>query len=186
MKGYLFIALACAISALAQQVHYYPYDDTDAVSYRLECPPKESVLRLAQSRIVPDFLCGSYRGMFDFTAGFTLHVFPDKTVMIEEWVDIGLPKLVAEGRWSISDKGDVLFIWKKRDFGDACSEKFFNEQYGECRKMKLFLCFTDKSVDNVLLVSEELIGAKIKHAYWRSKAYVDWGEIQKKLKKKKG
>ena len=94
------------------------------------------------------------------------------------------PKLVAEGQWSISKSGEVRFNWKKRDFSDAYSEKFFREQYGECNKMKLFLSFSNKSTSNVLLVSEEQIGAKIEHAYWRSEAYVDWAEIKKALQKK--
>ena len=184
MKKSLVIALVFATAALAQSVHHFPYDDTDAVSYQLTSPKKKSELRAAQPRIVPKFLCGSYRGIFDRTAGFTLHVFPDTTVMIEKWIDIGLPKLVAEGRWSISEKGDIIFNGEKRDFGDAPSENFFREQYGECRRMKLFLCFSGKFVDNVLLVSEDQIGAKIEHPYWSSEAYVDWAEIQKELRKK--
>ena len=92
MRKIFLIAVICGTSAYAGDVHYYPYDDTDAVPYRMTCLPKESELRMAQPRIVPDFLCGRYRGMFDLTSGYTLHVFPDKTVMIEEWVDIGFPR----------------------------------------------------------------------------------------------
>jgi len=187
MKTLLLASIFFATSGFAEVcVHYHPYDDTESVTYQLPVAPEKSELRVAQPRIVPAFLCGAYHGQFDFTAGFTLHVFPDKNAMVEEWIDIGLPKLVAEGRWSINAKGEVVFDWKKKNFRGGRSEKFFREKYGECRKMKLFLCFSDKAVENVILVSEEMIGPKIEHAYWRRTEYVDWEKIQNDLKKKNG
>jgi len=43
MKKFLVIALVFATAALAQSVHYFPYDDTDAVSYQLTSPKKKRV-----------------------------------------------------------------------------------------------------------------------------------------------
>lgn len=142
-------------------------------------------LRFAKPQIVPNYLCGAYRSSHGMgLAGFTLLLFPDKTAMIVEFNDIGLPgsPIVAEGRWSISGTGVVLLDWKRWSFKSKGSEEWFIEEYGESTRMVLFLCFDGTRVKNVLLVSEEMISKKIEHAYLRSEEYIDWKKIQKHLK----
>ena len=186
MKALLITAVICSTTVFAQNVHYYPYDDTDPVTSKMAYMPEKAELRAAQQRIVPAFLCGAYREQCDDTAGFTLHIFPDKTFMIEEWIDIGPSKTVAEGLWSIGENGDVLLDWRQKDFKNGTSEKFYRAQYGECKKMKLFLLFSAKSVHSVLLVSDEMIVSQIEHVYLRHNEYIDWVKVRNELKKKKG
>jgi len=182
----LIAAILAATPLFAKaSTNIFPYDETVPVSYQIALYP-EAELRapLAGRRVVPSFIAGRYCQPSDYTGGFILHVFPDNTAMIEEWVDIGLPKLVAEGQWSINDKDEVMFDWKRKFSASVHSENFFRTQYGVCEKMKMFIVFNDKKLANVLLVSEELIGPQITQFYRRVSEYVDWPKIQNKLAKK--
>ncbi len=185
MKSLALLSLLIATGYAAQvTVHDYPYDDTNPVPNKVSGRHEDDrEVRIAQPQIVSNYVCGAYHGRFDFTGGCALHVFPDKTALIVEFLDIAPSRVVAEGKWSINETGEVIFAWKKKSFENVRDEEFFRKTYGECAKMKLFILFNGKTPETYLLISEDMIVPEVKHAYWRTSEYLDWQTIKKDLKK---
>ncbi len=62
---------------------------------------------------MPEYLCGEYSGAWDFTGGYTLHIFPDGRVMLEETTDIpviGVSPLAGEGQWTKQSDRILIFV----------------------------------------------------------------------------
>jgi hypothetical protein len=179
------IVLTAAHTAVGDTTsRFYPYDDTAPVTHKLSGIKDGLEFRIVKPSIVADVVCGAYQDQYGMLGGFTLHVFPDKTAMIVEAWDVDpQPSVVAEGTWSISEAGEVAFDWKA--FTTSIKELEFKKSFGECRKMKAFICFRGKIPTSFVLVSEEKVVARIEQAYWRVAEYIDWQELKSEFKKPK-
>jgi hypothetical protein len=146
--------------------------------------PKETEFRTFDADTTKVFLCGAYSRLGDITSGFSLHVFPDGTALIEEWSDISEPTVAVRGTWSIAKDATVLFDWSEARFGGGLTEDYFVKTYGTCKRMKLFITFRRVGSEDVALVSEELIRSELEHAYLRRTEYTDWKKIADRFSKK--
>ncbi|MEO6568414.1 MAG: hypothetical protein ABIO94_06585 [Opitutaceae bacterium] len=175
-----FIALVFAVAASAQSVHRYPYDDTDASSYKVKRQGVEA--RRAQSRAISAFASGAYSGAFDLTSGYTLHLFPDQRAMISTSCDICPTELVAEGTWKI-EESVISVDWKL----DQQKQRSFFDRHGACTRLHLYLCFDGtKTVQQILLASTDFEERGIEAALFQQSKYIDWKAIADSLKKKSG
>jgi hypothetical protein len=182
MKRFLSLAILACATCLGQSVKYYPYDDCESTTHRLSPDPGNVELRRAKAEILPAYVAGCYKGVFDLTSGYTLHLFPDGSAMLESWCDICLPKLKAEGKWNIQ-KSSVKIDWKEQRF-DPKGKEFFAKFHGAYDSLVLYLSFNpQKIVRDVYLVSVEKDGEKIEAPLWRMSEYVDWEKIRNQLKK---
>lgn len=183
MKKLILILLLASSSAAAEiGTHLYPYDDCVSTSHRISLAPEGEELRLAKASLLPDYVAGSYKGVLDLTAGYDLHLFPDKSAMLVSWCDIGTNRLVAIGKWVILQE-TVRIDWKEQRF-EGKEKAFFAKYHGLCERLVLYLSFdTKKTVRGVFLVSKEKDGEKIECPLWRTKEYPDWEKIKNELKK---
>jgi hypothetical protein len=185
MKRYLLLSVLICTAGLGQGVHYYPYDDCQRTTHRLSLGPGNVELRRAKADLLPAYVAGCYKGVFDLTAGYTLHLFPDGAALLESWCDISSPEIKAEGKWKI--QGDSVQIdWTKKRL-DPREKEFFTKYHGVCNSLILYLGFDGQKIErDVYLVSIEKDGEKIEAPLWRMREYVDWQKIQNDLRKNRG
>jgi len=183
MKKLIMLALLGCVSATAETgSHYYPYDDCETTTHKMNLARKGVELRLATAQLIPAFVPGSYKGIWDLTSGYTLHLFPDKTAMLESWCDVCPARLVAVGEWA-ADQSSVRIDWKEQRF-NAKEKELYVKSYGLCESLILYLLFDDKkSVREVYLVSKDQDGELIRNPIWRFKEYYDWKRTKDELKK---
>jgi hypothetical protein len=169
MKKCILMLLLASSSVVAEiGVHYYPYDDCESTSHRMSLAPEGEELRLANARLLPAYVAGSYKGVLDLTAGYDFHLFPDKSAMLVSWCDIGPNKVVAIGKWEIV-QGTIRIDWKEQRF-EGKEKDFFSEYHGLCESLVLYLSFdSKKTVCGVYLVSKDKDGEKIECPLWRIK-----------------
>jgi len=182
-------ALACSGCHHAVSPHLdYPYERTTALAHPIKILMVEPAeFRLAKPEIVASYLCGEYRreSAVDWSAGYILHVFPDFTAIIVKWTDIAPEATVcAEGVWQIVRDGTVVFDWKRWDFDS--SVQYFTDGYGQCKTMRLVLGFTNGRLEDVLLISTEMMDAKDTNAFRRDREYIDWKVRENELRSGKG
>jgi hypothetical protein len=182
MQKIVLMLLLASSSVLAEiAIHSYPYDDCESTSHRMSLAP-ESELRLAKAVLLPAYVAGAYKGLFDLTAGYSLHLFPDKSAMLVSWSDVGPNKVVAIGKWVIV-QGTVRIDWKEQRFEEK-EKDFFAKYHGLCESLVLYLSFdAQKTERDVYLVSKDKDGEKIECPLWRIREYQDWEKIKNELKK---
>jgi hypothetical protein len=184
----LLLATAHAASPQASfanakvKVMLWPYDFTTPTTAQLSAlgtEKEQTELRRATDRVVTDFLCGQYTGVFDFMGGYALDVFPDGTAMLEQTSDMGTPLLVGEGTWTARPDGASI-SWKSLHLGHF--KDFFLQTHGDCRELGLYLSFAEHRVREVILISHEFEPAtEIKYYFVRRKEFVDWQAIRDEL-----
>ena len=179
------LQLAFPQACFAQEkakVLIWPYDFTTPTAVHLPTPGtgKEQIeLRRGTDRVVTDYLCGQYTGVFDFEGGFALEVFPDGTAMLEETSDVA-PVLVGEGTWIARPNG-VSISWKSLE--PEGKDLLLKTRHGDCRELGLYLSFAEHRVRDVILISHEFESAKeIGNYFVRRKEFVDWQAIRDYLR----
>jgi len=165
------------------KVMFWPYDFTMPTAVHLPTPGpgnEQTELRRGTDRVVTDYLCGRYTGVFDFEGGFALDIFPDGTAMLEETSDVGSPRLVGEGLWTARQNG-VSISWKSLD--PERKDRLLKTHHGDCRELGLYLSFTEHKVRDVILISHEFESAtEIGNYFVRRQEFVDWQAIRDDLR----
>lgn len=185
MKGLLIIFVIAFATVAAGRGSDYPYDDCETITSHFMFVGGGVEVRRARTRVVTDYVSGSYTGAFDLTAGFTLHLFPDHRAMLATWADISPAVLAAEGRWELR-AGAIRIAWTTWRL-DAETNTSFVRSHGRCESLNLYLAFEqDRRVRQVLLVSTDKDGAKVDRPLFQRFRYLDWKRIADELGAKSG
>lgn len=174
---YFSILLA---AAGAERGYVTDYDFTTPATVKLFDAAGAVELRVLPERMVYNHLYGSYAGLFDYTGGFLLNIYPDGVVVLYEFADIWQGAVIGRGHWKYNE-GRVLITWSALKFDGMMPKDFFDKKYGVTSELLMFVSAKDESLKDTILVSADKLQSVVDSFYIQRQKYVDWSKQRDEL-----
>jgi hypothetical protein len=128
-----------------------------------------------------DNVAGCYTRRTDILSGYSLHLFPDGSAMIDEFSDISRSRLIAVGTWR-AGKDRLQLHWSKEAFRNKDERDWFHKQYGRCDNLVGYVVRPRNAAVLFVLVSEEMDYRGSQNYLVRRAEYIDWERIASELR----
>ncbi len=164
----MYLVLISLLFSAVTQILFAARDGRVNASFTLSTVTEIYEVDFNDKRIDKSIVCGSYSYPFSGNSGYTLHIFPDGSLVFTNNLGVGGVKVLAIGSWSVGKS--LLLRWENGGFPEE-TRKFLLPRLGRLEaltfcggKLKgdrpvLFLCDPDRAADlgfYLLKVSEYL------------------------------